>query len=96
MQSARGVPRQEVGGLAPGVGPPLTSYPIIPRSQHDNPFVGPIGKLPASLSNTRLSLVIGVTQLHRIFMERSISESGLAAFFTATCRAVSVIDVCAV
>ena len=45
--TSSGVPRQEVGGLAPGVGPPLTSYPIIPRSQHDNPFIGPIGKLPA-------------------------------------------------
>ena len=42
--AGQGRPRAVEGGIAPGAGPPLTSFPIIPV-QHENPFVGPIGKL---------------------------------------------------
>lgn len=40
----------EQEGLAPGMGPPLTSYPIIPIQNPLNPFAyGTIGELPTSL-----------------------------------------------
>lgn len=43
-----GAPRAVEGGIAPGVGPPLTSFPIIPV-QHQNPFIGgPIGDTDSS------------------------------------------------
>ncbi len=42
--AGQGRPRAVEGGIAPGAGPPLTSFPIIPV-QHENPFIGPIGTL---------------------------------------------------
>ena len=45
LQFAISVASREVeGGLGVGIGPPLTSYPILPI-QNDNPFIGgPIGE----------------------------------------------------
>ncbi|KAL0042922.1 hypothetical protein WJX79_003977 [Trebouxia sp. C0005] len=45
--AGQGRPRAIEGGIAPGAGPPLTSFPIIPV-QHENPFIGPIGDTDTS------------------------------------------------
>lgn len=46
--AGQGVPRAVEGGIAPGAGPPLTSFHIIPAQPHINPFIGPIGDTDSS------------------------------------------------
>ena len=82
--TSRGVPT-EFDGIAPGEGPPLTSYPILPVAPHHNPFIGPIGEPHVHccrFERSKLFESAVPTQLKRLIQSpKSTFEHQLLHFF---------------